>query len=53
MPQRPPTLAERIRSVLGSDADPTTPSCSTPRHAPNDKGAAFADRLRTAVAARR
>ncbi len=57
MPQRPPSLAERLRAALRSDSE--MPSLSAPRtptaparHATHSPGAEFADRLRAAVAAR-
>jgi hypothetical protein len=56
MPQRPPTLAERLRSVwshASEMAGPSGPEASTPAlDSPRHKGSDFAARLRAAVAAR-
>ena len=53
MPQRPPSFAARLRSVLDSDDTATRARSAPPRHAHDYPGAEFADRLRAAVAARR
>ena len=53
MPQRSPSLAERLRSVLGSDSEVSPQGLRAPgRHGDDARGAEFADRLRAAVAAR-
>jgi hypothetical protein len=53
MPQRPPSLAQRLRSVWASHPAATAPAGGpSARHAQAYKGAEFADRLRAAVAAR-
>ena len=56
MPQRPPTIAQRLRSVWSHDSETkrsTGPAGSAPgRHAGSHKGSDFADRLRAAVSAR-
>lgn len=55
MPKRPPTLAERLRSLWSQDPAPRSGAfagASAARNALSDKGGEFADRLRAAVAAR-
>ena len=49
MPQRPPTLAQRLRSALASDSN--TPAA--PRTRTGGKAEDFAERLRAAVRSKR
>ena len=52
MPQRPPTLAQRLRSAWAVHTHTRAAADAPARHARDYKGSAFADRLRAAVAAR-
>ena len=53
MPQRPQTLAERLRSVWSHAAELTSPAgADDSTLTQHPKGNDFADRLRAAVAAR-
>ena len=52
MPQRPPSLAQRLRSAWAHHSETRVAGDTPARHAHDYKGSAFADRLRAAVAAR-